>query len=185
MAGVLISAGLLVTGVGCAPSGTTDADRADFAGAQERMEHILPLLQAEAATAGLDLPLEKLAERSCLRSEIEAQQEQTRWEGQLASVSADPVQADAVVDAVSAVLASEGWELTRDDDPGNDPSTPRYVDYTKDGIDVSVMYRVGITDSVEVLASTDCTDHASDHQMLRSALDPGYSKSSSYYPDGE
>ncbi|WP_146065597.1 hypothetical protein [Arthrobacter pityocampae] len=163
----------------------TDASRANFAAARERMEYILPLLQAEAATAGLDMPLERLAEISCLRPEIEAQQEQTSWIGQLAAVSTDSAQANAVVDAVSAALASEGWELTRDDDPSNDPYTPRYINYTKDGINVSAKYKVGVTDSVEVFARTQCTDHPRDHQMVRSTLDPGYGKSSKYYPDGE
>lgn len=164
---------------------TTDANRANHAAAQEHMEYILPLLQAEASTAGVDLPLETLAEISCLRPEVDAPQEQTRWESQLRAEAADSVQADAVVDALSAALASEGWELTRDDGPSNDPHTPRYANYTKDGINVSVKYKVGVTETVEVFARTQCTDHPSDHQMVRSTLDPSYGKSSKYYPDGQ
>lgn len=95
------------------------------------------------------------------------------------------MQADAMVEAVLAVLASDCWELTRGDDPSSDPYTPRYVDHAKDGIDVSVKYKVGVTDSVEDFARAQSTDHPRDQQVLRSTMDPGYGKSSGYYPDGE
>lgn len=37
---------------------------------------------------------------------------------------------------------------------------------------------------LDILATTECTEHPDDHQMLRSELDPEYGISSRYYPDG-
>jgi hypothetical protein len=181
---LVVFVGCVLVLVGCRSSDEVAADRADFDGAQKRMEYILPLLQDEATSAGLDLPLEKLVESSCLGPKEDQPQQQTRWEGFLRVGVTDFVQADAVVDTVSAVLASENWIETRDDDISNDPFTPRYINYAKDGINVSVKYKVGVTDTVEVLARTTCVDHPADHQMLRSTMDPSYGKSSKYYPDG-
>jgi hypothetical protein len=162
------------------------ADRAVFAAAQENMEHILPLVQEEAASTGVDLPLEKLAEVSCLGAIVENRQEQTSWHGFLRAAVPDPVQAHAALDAVVASLEREGWTFDEDtSDPTEAPDRGRVDVYRKDGIILDVSYGFGEPDTVEVFASTTCVDHPRDHQMLRSTLDPSYGKSSKYYPDGE
>jgi hypothetical protein len=195
------SIGLLLTCMfGCASTGptnpgesqspmtesTADSERKNFAAAQEQMERILPILQEKVAGAGVDLPLQTLAESSCLGSIVENRQEQTRWEGALRVIVPDPVQAQGALHAVVASLEAEGWTLDEEatETPG-DPDFGTVKVYGKDGIMIDASYGFAEPDALEVFARTGCLDHPTDHQMLRSTLDPSYGKSSKYYPDGQ
>lgn len=191
---------LLICAAGCAgigsvnPGGsqsamtenTTEKDRQHFNAAQEQMEHILPQLQENTASAGVNLPLENLAEVSCLGAIVENTQEQTSWVGFLRAAVPDQAQAQTALDAVAASLETEGWTLGEDSgELVDDPDYGRYIVYRKDGIIINASYRFGDGGLVEIRATTACVDHPTDHQMLRSALDPSYGKSHPDYPDGE
>jgi hypothetical protein len=165
---------------------TSETDRQHFDAAQDQMEHILPLLQESAATAGVHLPLENLAEVSCLGAIVENIQEQTSWQGFLGEAVPNQAEAQSALDAVAASLETEGWTLGEDSgELVDDPDYGRYLVYRKDGIIINASYRFGDGGLVEIRATTVCVDHPTDHQMVRSTLDPSYGKSSKYYPDGQ
>ncbi len=165
---------------------TTDMEQQHFAAAQEQLERILPLLQESAASTGMDLPIMTLLESSCLGQIVENRQEQTQWQGILRGVFAEPAQAQTALDAITASLEAEGWNFEENlSDPAEAPDFGPALVYRKDGIHIDASYRVGDPNSLEVFATTSCVDHPTDHQMLRSTLDPSYGKSSKYYPDGQ
>ena len=154
--------------------------------AQTTLERVVPLIQAETASA-VDLEVVAVREESCLRIEIEEQQTETRWVGSLQGVPADAAAANAALDSIRTALEADGWTLTREtDEPENEVGDVRVLIFQQGDMDLSAVYaRNGdVAESVEILATTDCTQHPTDHQMLRSELDPEYGISSRYYPDG-
>lgn len=155
-----------------------------FAAVQPELEQVLPLMQ-EAAAETLELEIAKVAETSCLRPEIKEQHEQTRWEGILQGAPADSAAANAAVDNMKAALQAQGWTVSREENaPDEDHGTVREVFLDHGGLHTTIRYARRPEHTMAILVVTDCTDHSEDHQMLRSPLDPGYGRSSQYYPDG-
>ena len=169
-----------------APAETRPAENAAAPDAQITLERVVPLLLQETAET-VDLEVVAVREESCLRIEIEEQQTKTRWIGSLEGLPADAAAANGALDSIRAALETDGWSLISEtDDPGNEVGDVRVLSFQQGGMDLSAVYaRNGdVAESVEILATTDCTEHPDEHQMLRSELDPEYGISSRYYPDG-
>lgn len=163
---------------------------AQSAAIQGRLEQLLPPLQESSAQAGVDMEIINLRETSCLRPEIQEQNQQTSWEGVLHGTPADTTAANAALDQISAFLQAEGWALTDESSkPDEEVGTIRLLYFEQDGLHITARHDLAgeadLPSTLQVLAASGCVDHPEDHQMLRSPLDPDYGKSHPNYTDGD
>ncbi|MFB9797496.1 hypothetical protein ACFFON_11185 [Arthrobacter citreus] len=160
-----------------------------FASMQGRLEQLVPSLRETSADAGVELEVRGLADSSCLGPEIKEQQERTRWEGLLRGDAVNPETANAALDQLSVLLQEEGWTLVDETNhPERDTGEVRSLAFVNDGLSVSVLYDLSTGSGpgmLDIVAATRCVDHPTDHQMLRSTLDPHYGQSDEHYLDGE
>lgn len=164
------------------PSGPSARPAADVL---PEMEGILPEL---LALGGEESPLaiEELREESCLDPvQDDKWNTESRTLGWLLGRYMDAEAAQATMDAWKSQLESEGW--VQDDETRNPPETNGFVHvmrYHRDDLQLLARYDHAERDGsriVDVVITSPCTKNPEDHQMIRSALDPGYGLHSSYY----